>query len=74
MPKRKLLNVKDHLERIEKFCDTLVKDNQRWPNGLVMPPAYLEEAQRIAFMTRCILKVNAEKKTRKDIRIEGSTR
>ena len=65
----KLTNVKKHLGRVEETCRWMLEDNGKYPNGLKLPPAYVEELNSLRFMTKTILRLHEAKKTRKDIQI-----
>jgi hypothetical protein len=41
------------------------------PNGLCMPPAYVDDLRIINFIARAILRKHAKKNTRKDIYVEA---
>jgi hypothetical protein len=62
-----LLNVKKHLEHVEWATELMIKDNNKTPDGLVMPLFYASMLKEINFISRCILNKHKAKKSRKDI-------
>lgn len=72
MAKRKPLNVKSHLEHVITSTQYMLDNNYKdGPNGLCMPPAYVDDLRIINFIARAILRKHAKKNTRKDIYVEA---
>lgn len=69
MARAKLLNVRLHLERVERLTQDLIKHNGE-ERGVQLPPSYLDELKSISLFTRAILRVHKEKGTRKDIYVD----
>jgi hypothetical protein len=61
MARRKLLNVKTHLEHINLLVECYEKHGDC--------PLFQEELAKVSFFNRQILRAHAEKNTRKDIAV-----
>ena len=73
MPKQpKLLNVKSYLKWSIDTIETILKETElNRPDGTRVAPLFHTELRKLNFIARAILRKHAEKKTRKDIRLEA---
>jgi hypothetical protein len=67
MAKRKMLNVKSHLEHVIFTCDMMLERDGKYKGGLVLPPIDRDNLRELAFFAKTILRVHAAKGTRKDV-------
>lgn len=67
------LNVKRHLQWVENSIQDMLKDNNKYPGGLSLPPAYEQNLKELSLVTRAILKKHALKGTHKDIYVERNS-
>ena len=74
MAKRKLLNIKSHLENISSSIEDMLRRDKetksgKFPNGLRLVPIDEYNLKEILLINKAILRKHSEKQTRKDIRI-----
>jgi hypothetical protein len=68
MAKRKLLNVRSHLEfEIEWLTEMLRRNAMHHKDGISLPPIDVQALNEMVFLARAILRKHAAKKTRKDV-------
>lgn len=68
MSKRKLLNVKSHLEFEIWLINVITEDVEK--KKLQLAPFYLDALKELRFFAQAILRKHSEKHTRKDIHVE----
>lgn len=71
--KRKLLNVRSHLEyEVFALMGMLERNAKHESGGISLPPIDVEVMNELVFFAKAILRKHTEKKTRKDIYVEVS--
>ena len=73
MPKRKLLNVRSHLEHTNSVIVMMLEEHARHATlgGVNLPPLFETELRKLRFIGDMILLKHSIPGTRKDIRIEA---